>query len=92
MYLYDPRVNSFVNTDNPAIILADAMIRIGAVVPDNNFWDKIKILANYAEAGNGMGKIVKAEFKKYNKSLKLKLDEQKKKNTLRSKIPKVKKT
>ncbi len=64
VYLYDPRVKTFINTDNPAIIMADAMIRIGAIEPDENFWEKIKLLADYADSGNGIGTLVRSEFKK----------------------------
>jgi hypothetical protein len=63
-YLYDPRAKTFVNTNNPAIIMADAMIRIGAIEPDEKFWRKIELLANYADSGNGIGPLVKHEYEK----------------------------
>ena len=64
VYLYDPRVNALVNTNNPILIMADAIIRVGAIEPDKDFWEKIKLLADYADSGNGMGNFVKAEFQK----------------------------
>lgn len=49
MYLFDPRVGGFVDTDNPILIMADIMIRSELVEPDKKFWNRIRLLAEYAD-------------------------------------------
>jgi len=85
-YLYDPRVKTFVDTNNPAIIMADAMIRIGAIEPDDKFWQKIELLANYADSGNGIGPMIKTEYEKELKKSKPKRKPRKKKTQTNSEV------
>jgi hypothetical protein len=49
MLLYDPRYERKIKTNNPAIILADKVVKSGILEPDKDFWDTIKRLANYAD-------------------------------------------
>jgi hypothetical protein len=49
VYLFDPRYGTLVETDNPAIILADMMVRSGLIKPDTDFWNKIRRLAEEME-------------------------------------------
>lgn len=70
MLLYDPRFERKIKTNNPAIILADKVVKSNLVDPDEYFWDRIRKLANYADFD------VKS----------------KKKNMVRSRVQKTKKT
>jgi len=49
MLFYDPRFDRKVKTNNPAIMMADLVVKSNLVNPDKEFWDKIKKLANYAD-------------------------------------------
>ena len=49
MLLYDPRFERKIKTDNPAIIMADRVVKSGMLEPDKEFWNTIKRLANYAD-------------------------------------------
>ncbi len=76
MLLYDPRFNRKIKTDNPAIVLANEVVKTRFVNPDENFWDRIKQLANYCDFD-------------MNEDAKKKLV---KKNLVRSQTSKIKKT
>lgn len=71
MLLYDPRFNRKIKTDNPAIILANKVVKNRFIDPDETFWDRIKQLANYCDFD---------------------ISENAKKNLVRAKTPKIKKT
>jgi hypothetical protein len=47
--LYDPRVKDHVETNNPAIIIAQILIDTGMFSPTEDFWKKIADLANYSD-------------------------------------------
>ena len=49
MYLFDPRKNKLVDTDNPMLILVDAMIRVGVVKPTKQFWNKMMPLIDLGD-------------------------------------------
>jgi hypothetical protein len=49
MLLYDPRFDRKIKTNNPAIVLADRVIKSNLVDPDKEFWDNIRKLANYMD-------------------------------------------
>ena len=49
MLLYDPRYERRIRTDNPAIILADRVLKSNLVEDNKQFWNTIKKLANYAD-------------------------------------------
>ena len=49
MLLYDPRFERKIKTDNPAIIMAERVVKSGMLEPDKEFWNTIKRLANYAD-------------------------------------------
>ena len=83
--LYDPRKGLNVESNNPMLILADIMIKGGfADKKDQEFWDKISYLANYAdEKVNGNGhkpKRLKLETKIQKKLIEKKLIRKKKLN------------
>ena len=123
MYLFDPRENKMSNSDNPALLFADIMVKQFSknFEVDNRFWVLIADLANICDGKNHNSRKIticknenckyqmfvekvddkikeeiiqrKKEMKEERKtkkiSLKLKLNE--KKNTFRSKTPKIKK-
>jgi hypothetical protein len=47
--VYDPRVKMNVYSDNPALILANIMIKAKFGKNTNNFWDNVKVLADYCD-------------------------------------------
>jgi hypothetical protein len=47
--VYDPRVNMNVYSDNPALILANIMTKAKFGNNTNNFWDSVKVLADYCD-------------------------------------------
>lgn len=47
--VYDPRVKFNVISDNPALILAEAMTKLECVIPTEDFWQSIGILADYCD-------------------------------------------
>ena len=47
--VYDPRVKFNVVSDNPALILAEAMTKLEYITPTEDFWQSIGILADYCD-------------------------------------------
>jgi hypothetical protein len=47
--VYDPRVRMNVYSDNPALILANIMIKSKLGNKTNNFWENVKVLADYCD-------------------------------------------
>ena len=47
--VYDPRVRMNVYSDNPALILANIMIKSKLGSNTNNFWENVKVLADYCD-------------------------------------------
>ena len=47
--VYDPRIKKSIYSNNPALILAEIIIKSELISSDKEFWNKIKILANYAD-------------------------------------------
>lgn len=47
-YLFDPRKNKHIKTNNPIIIMADILLK-GGVKPNAHFWNNITNLADYAD-------------------------------------------
>lgn len=47
--VYDPRVDDTVHSDNPALIIAEIMTKRNFVRETNDFWNSIKILADYCD-------------------------------------------
>jgi len=48
MKVYDPRINNFIESNNPALILADIItFNFSANNLAENFWDSIKEMADY---------------------------------------------
>lgn len=93
MRLFDPRANGLIDTENPAIILADAMIKVSAINPDKKFWDAITTLANYADSNEPKKTKQPKKIKQpKKKSLNERLNEIKKKNMVRSRVPQNKAT
>lgn len=50
MKVFDPRIDKSVNSDNPALILADIIKDMKVKVKDD-FWDQVKELADYYDQG-----------------------------------------
>jgi hypothetical protein len=47
--VYDPRVKFNVISDNPALIMAEIMTKLECFNPTEDFWQNIKILADYCD-------------------------------------------
>lgn len=54
MYLFDPRENKIIDSDNPALLLADIMVKQFSenFVVDNRFWVLVADLANICDGKN----------------------------------------
>lgn len=54
MYLFDPRENKIINSDNPALLFADIMIKQFSdnFKIDNRFWVLVSDLANICDGKN----------------------------------------
>jgi len=48
-YVFDPRLGMRINSDNPALILAEIIIKSKLNSNTDDFWDNIKILADYCD-------------------------------------------
>ena len=48
-YVFDPRLGMRINSDNPALIFAEIINKSELISSDEEFWNKIKILANYSD-------------------------------------------
>lgn len=68
MLLYDPRFNRKMKTNNPAIILADKVVKSNLVHPDEDFWNRIKKLANYADFNVKEKNMVRSRVQKTKKT------------------------
>ena len=47
--VYDPRVKFNVFSDNPALILAEIILKLEFFTPTEEFWENIEKLANYCD-------------------------------------------
>lgn len=47
--VYDPRVKFNVHSDNPALILAEIMLKLKYIDSTEDFWENIAILADYCD-------------------------------------------
>lgn len=47
--VYDPRTKLNVISDNPALILAETILKLEFFNPTEDFWENIKKLANYCD-------------------------------------------
>jgi len=47
--VYDPRVKRTINSDNPALIVAEIITKSKFIKVTDDFWQNIKILADYCD-------------------------------------------
>jgi len=47
--VYDPRTKLNVISDNPALILAEIILKLEFFTPTEEFWENIEKLANYCD-------------------------------------------
>lgn len=63
-YLYDPRFCCKVETNNPAIIMANLILKNDLMTEDKQFWNTIKELADYNDEKKNLVRAKTPETKK----------------------------